>query len=109
MKKIIAIIMTVLLILGLTSCGKTDISSDGQSAANDFVKPQNYVTVLHIKINPEFNMYLDSSGCVLAIEPLNEDAKTFADDIDFNDKNFGGYVITAALMFGKKKNKNKNN
>ena len=24
---------------------------------------------------------------------------------DFNDKNFGGYVITAALMFGKKKNK----
>ena len=24
---------------------------------------------------------------------------------DFNDKNFGGYVITAALMFGKKKDK----
>ena len=25
---------------------------------------------------------------------------------DFNDKNFGGYVVSVALMFGKKKNKN---
>lgn len=46
-----------------------------------FVKPENYVTVLKVTINPEFNLYIAKDGVVLAVEPVNDDAKNVAKDI----------------------------
>jgi len=90
MKRIIALFLALLLVFSFAGCGKNNTSSDssvpGQS--EDFVKPENYATVLYIKINPEFNLYLDAKGNVLAIEPLNDDAKTFSDDIKIANQNF---------------------
>ncbi len=34
-----------------------------------------YAAVIHVKINPEFNLYLDSEGCIVYVEYLNEDAR----------------------------------
>lgn len=46
-----------------------------------FTAPENYATVLLVTINPEFKLYLDEQGSVLAVEPVNSDAKSIANDV----------------------------
>lgn len=41
-----------------------------------------YAAVIHIKINPEFNLYLDSEGCIVFVEYLNEDAADLFETVD---------------------------
>ena len=41
-----------------------------------------YAAVIHIKINPEFNLYLDSEGCIVYEEYLNEDAADLFETVD---------------------------
>ena len=41
-----------------------------------------YAAVIHIKINPEFNLYLDSEGCIVYVEYLNEDAADLFETVD---------------------------
>ena len=41
-----------------------------------------YAAVIHIKINPEFNLYLDSEGCIVYVEYLNEDAAELFETVD---------------------------
>lgn len=82
MKRIISLLLAVALIFTFASCGKkTDVSSD-----QSFVKPKNYSTVLLITINPQFRLYLDDQDNVLAVEPVNEDAKTVVKEGEFNGK-----------------------
>lgn len=102
MKKILAILLCAILICGaFAGCGNTvqdassdissvvdtssDITSQDTTNKDTFTKPENYATVVKVTINPEFNLYLDENGFVLAVEPLNDDAKTIS--ITITDKN----------------------
>ena len=41
-----------------------------------------YAAVIHVKINPEFNLYLDAEGCIVYVEYLNEDAADLFETVD---------------------------
>ncbi len=52
--------------------------AEGVGMPDDLV----YAAVIHIKINPEFNLYLDSEGCIVYVEYLNEDAADLFETVD---------------------------
>ena len=81
MKKFLAILLAVMLLLTFAGCNRDKDTGVNQATPEAFVKPENYVTVLKVTINPEFNLYLDKDGVVLAVEPVNADAKSVAQDI----------------------------
>lgn len=88
MKNLLALSLSALLLLGLTACGKSETASsesEPASVSTTFVKPKNYATVLSVTINPQFRLYLDAEGKVLAVEAVNEDAKEIIDKIDFEN------------------------
>ena len=80
MKRILSLILALIIALSLGACKKSNSSS------SDFVKHDGYVAVLNIKINPEFNLYIDSSNNVLALEAVNGDASSFSNEIESNGK-----------------------
>ncbi len=86
MKKIFALLMAVLLLFTLAACKSNEKpSTDNSTSTTDtvaFTAPENYATVLLVTINPEFKLYLDEKGSVLAVEPVNSDAKSIANDIE---------------------------
>lgn len=84
MKKFLAAALALCLLLALGACGNSDRpASDGSSDAQDaFVTPAGCVTVLQITINPQFRLYLDADDKVLAVEPLNADARSIVKDAD---------------------------
>ncbi len=84
MKKILAAALALCLLLALGACGNSDRPApDGSSDAQDaFVTPAGCVTVLQITINPQFRLYLDADDKVLAVEPLNADARSIVKDVD---------------------------
>ncbi len=86
MKKIFALLMAVSLLFTLAACKSNEkLSSDSSSSTTDtvaFTAPENYATVLLVTINPEFKLYLDEQGSVLAVEPVNSDAKSMANDVE---------------------------
>lgn len=86
MKKTIALLMAVLLLFTLASCKSDEQpSTDNSSSTTDtvaFTAPESYATVLLVTINPEFKLYLDEQGSVLAVEPVNSDAKSMAKDVE---------------------------
>ena len=53
-----------------------------------FAKPDNYASVILVTINPQFKLYLDAAGTVLAVEPVNDDAKSIEDKIVYENSNF---------------------
>ena len=77
MKKILAVILALLLGLSLAACGK----DKADETAKDFEKPENYASVILVTINPQFRLYLDAQGTVLAVEPANDDAESIKDKI----------------------------
>ena len=92
MKKIIAIILVVTFVFTLSACNNkntvsdTDTSAPISTSSESFIKPENYASVLLVSINPQFKLYLDENNKVLAVEPVNDDAKSFSDSIDFENK-----------------------
>lgn len=85
-KKIFALLMAVSLLFTLAACKSNEkLSSYNSSSTTDtvaFTAPENYATVLLVTINPEFKLYLDEQGSVLAVEPVNSDAKSMANDVE---------------------------
>ena len=77
MKKILALILTSVMLFTFSACAgkKTETQKPENSTETGFVKPENYTTVIKLSINPEFNIYLDKDNKVLAVEALNDDAK----------------------------------
>lgn len=41
-----------------------------------------YAAVIHVKINPEFNLYVDAEECIVYVEYLNEDAADLFEIVD---------------------------
>ncbi|MBQ8868637.1 MAG: hypothetical protein IJ027_02840 [Oscillospiraceae bacterium] len=86
MKKLLALLMAITLILAFSACGK-DNSSDNLSstvAITEFQKPEGYASVLLVTINPKFELYLDANSSVMAINALNDDAQSFKAEIDLS-------------------------
>lgn len=86
MKKIISIALVLCFVLALVSCGKSGTSSfetNSGDSAESFAKPDQYASVLLITINPQFRLYLNENGNVLAIESTNKDAESIRDSIAF--------------------------
>lgn len=96
MKKALAIFLVLVMLLATTACGNntTQNTENGNESNQDasqnnstgeegaeFVPPENYATVLLVTINPQFRLYLDANGNVLAVEAVNKDAKKIAEQL----------------------------
>lgn len=92
MKRILALLLCLVLALSFCACGKADKTSSEKapsaSESTDFVKPEGYASVVVMKINPQFELYLDENNDVLAVHALNDDAKSFEKEIDLTEKGF---------------------
>ncbi len=90
MKKILCLMLAVMLLIScVVGCGGDGTSSDVSSTVGSskvetaFQKPENYASVVLVTINPQFKLYLDVNGIVLAVESVNEDAKSIESKITF--------------------------
>lgn len=81
MKKLLSVLLAISLVFVFAACGGKDSVSDTNIPADAFVKPTNYSTVVTVTINPQFRLYLDASNEVLAVEPVNDDAKSIAKNV----------------------------
>ena len=82
MKRIISLLLAITLTFALVAC-----SNNADSTADKaFVKPEKYSTVLLVSINPQFKLYLDDQDNVLAVEPINKDAKEVVNGKKFSGK-----------------------
>lgn len=94
MKKVCCFALAIVLLFSLTACKssntgeKTDATDSSVTETVTFEKPENYASVVVITINPQFKLYLDAKGEVLAVEPVNDDAKRVAKDIDASKGDF---------------------
>lgn len=88
MKKVWACLLAVVLLLTLLSACGNDVSKPDAApqvtttttvTQATFEKPTGYVSVVLVTINPQFKLYLDAAGAVLAVEPVNADAKQVAE------------------------------
>lgn len=90
MKKIISLMLVLVFVFTISACNSKNASSDTDTSipidSKTLVKPKNYASVLLVSINPRFKLYLDENNNVLAVEPVNEDAKSFSNNIDFESK-----------------------
>ena len=106
MKKAIALMLVLVFVLMISACASKDTVSDIDTSApassEKFAKPENYATVLLVSINPKFKLYLDETNKVLAVEPVNKDAKSFSKSIDFENKTVETVVENIVEMANKK-------
>lgn len=91
MKKFLALLLAVAMLVTFAACGDKKNNTD-DTLDTGFVKPQNYVTVVKLSINPEFNFYLDKDNKVLAVEALNDDALKVKEKLADTDKDFYSVV-----------------
>ena len=84
MKRLLSLLLAISLIFVFAACGTKDTTAQSEAdanATNSFIKPENYASVLLVTINPQFRLYLNASGEVLAVEPVNDDAKSIANEV----------------------------
>lgn len=94
-KYLLSIIFCLSLVCCLYGCKQKDSEKEQETAstqATEFEKPDDYATVVTVSINPVFNLYLNEQNEVLAIEPVNNDAKSIIDEIKCEDKNINAVV-----------------
>ena len=106
MKKLLCLVLTVMMLVTcFIGCGDNDTASNVSSdvvssdAQGSFQKPENYASVVLVSINPRFRLYLDVNGIVLAVESVNEDARSIEAKITFDNQKVEtvvGNLITAA-------------
>lgn len=90
MKRLISVFLIITILLSFCACGKKENTpvADTSTQNTEFTAPENYTSVLLVTINPQFKLYLDENNNVLAVEPVNDDAKTFVSEIDFQNRSF---------------------
>ncbi len=108
MKKFLSLVLAIALVLMFAGCKNAKDTSSGASSTldadkkEDFVKPEKYATVVLVTINPQLKFYLDEYNDVLAIEPVNEDAKEIIKEIKFEKKNFNDFVEDVVTISNQK-------
>lgn len=53
----------------------------GEFQKNKVPSNLSYAAIIHVKINPEFNLYLDAEEKIVYVEYLNQDAKDLCDNL----------------------------
>lgn len=96
-KKTLSLLLALILLFAFVACGNGgDTPSAGEEISGEsevvFVKPENYATVLTVTINPQFRLYLDADGIVLAVEPVNKDAEEVKEALSFENDNYEAVV-----------------
>ena len=96
MKRILALLMAITLLFSLCACKKDgEVLSNNESDIKDsadFVKPENYAAIIGLKINPEFELYIDDDEKLLALNAVNDDAKAIKDGVDLSESDIGSVV-----------------
>lgn len=99
-KKALSLLLALSLLFVFVACSNggdvpsttgTEPSSEAETSGDKeeaFVKPENYAAVLTVTINPQFRLYLDADGIVLAVESVNKDAEEVKEDISFENDNY---------------------
>ncbi len=91
MKRILSLVLVFLMVFAFSACSKDKVTSNlegSNSSASEFVAPENYASVVLVTINPQFKLYLDAAGKVLAVEPVNDDAKSVTEKIETQKGDF---------------------
>lgn len=96
MKKILCLFLAVLMLVTCFAGCKKGEDKDSSLSTTDvvevFEKPENYASVVVVTINPQFRLYLDAANVVLAVEPVNADAKAVSQKIAFENKKVDAVV-----------------
>ena len=106
MKRIITLILCLLMIFSFAGCNKTKDNGDSSEPAvseTEFKQPENYEIKLLISINPKFTAYLDKDGAVLAVDFMNDDAKSLKSEVKSSNCNIED-LISSIISSAKKKN-----
>lgn len=94
MKKLLCLLLAALMLVACLAGCKKNPTDDFSSAVSqhqvtvqdEFVKPESYASVVVVTINPQFRLYLDADGIVLAVEPVNADAKSIENKVTFKNQ-----------------------
>ena len=105
MKKWLVVLLSLMLLMtGMVGCKKESaeqVSSETAVVAQE--KPLEYAAVVVVTINPQFKLYLDEKGAVLAVEGVNDDAKAVEKELNFANAKLESVVadlVTATKKSG---------
>ena len=99
MKRTIALLLCMLLLLCATACGHDDSGTENTPETQQAV---DYAAVIHAEINPSINIYIDFFGKVLRIEAANDDAQDVISEIPTENAHYTS-VIRAFVSVANKK------
>ena len=95
MKKILAFLLAMILMFALVACGNSGNGDQtGGTTTTAFVKPENYAAVLQLTVNPQFRLYLDAAGVVLAVEYANADALSLKNEMTVVSTGYEAAITT---------------
>lgn len=101
MKKIAALLLAVVMLLGLAACGNETLSgNNGDRKGEEMVPiPPSSICSVWIKINPEFLLYLDENNSIAGMSCLNEDAEKAFEGVDVTNVDFenGLHILLDAV------------
>lgn len=99
MRKTMVLLFVFLFLFVFSACSSGNTKSPSGtgpvpscSPNDDFVKPENYASVILVSINPRLRLYLDEQGKVLAAEPVNEDAVKVIKELHLEGKEFQAVI-----------------
>jgi len=75
MKKSLISVLVIIAMIALALCGCGKKEKEVKQDAPAFKAPQDYVSVVQVKINPTINLYLNAEDVILAVEYVNADAQ----------------------------------
>ena len=98
-KKIICLILALVLAFSCMACGtgtasgtesetqkETETQTETQTQVEDFTGKldfaENCMFSIHVKINPEYEIFVDDAGIIFEVEFINDDAKTLFAGMD---------------------------
>ena len=96
-KKIICLLLSLILALSCMACGtgtnsgtetenQTETQIETETQVEDFTGKldfaENCMFSIHVKINPEYEIFVDDAGIIFEVEFINDDAKTLFAGMD---------------------------
>lgn len=87
MKRLTALLLTAVMLLSLAACGQTS-GSDGTQKEDGATVSKDSICSVWVKINPEFELYLDENATIAALVCLNKDAEKAFKGIDVTGAEF---------------------
>lgn len=113
MKRVLSIVLVLILCSALFACGKneTSVPTIATSTATQSVTTttntvesttEEYDSVLFITINPQFTLYFNSVGKIIAFEAVNKEAKSIEPALDLIGKKFEDAIYDIIIQANKK-------